>query len=231
MSHFSQDSSVRQIDLFNRLLETYRNYYETENRVAYLEGRAFRQIGKFISILFQLLRSRTSAELNAVEARIDNLKTATDLFARLCGKNYPALFLKKSGITAVSYPHVPYAVLHQHAWFLAHMESALFLWRLRFGEELAPEIALIEFNNYLSHLVVGEAVSEDTGIGHLNRAALDLCKEVLLADIVKMMSCPDRVEKFVQLRDAETISIGATFDDKKQIIKDYLALVRSVLGV
>lgn len=221
---FSDDPAVRQARLFNQVLEHYGKYFRVENLVAYIEGRDYTMVGAFFYVLEQVLSADTDQELAKAEQKINDLASSVELFMRECKRNFPDLVTEQQCTQQYSIT-TGHDVIRFHAQYMAWLSAANCRWQAHFRNKAQSEVMLIEFNNYLSHLVVAGTPGKYTGLGHIYRAILDLYKEILLTSMSRILASKDRLAKYSQLRNLESEKVGATYEEKEEIIKGYKSLV------
>lgn len=223
-----------QMDFIAKGLNLYKKVSPLENITAYLYGRSYDLIDVFRLYFNEVLSS------HATEHSLTNVHQLLEPIV----EQYVEFFTKKLKECQVnpSLTHQDKAFgfvkIQNHIDWMTTSTEAYNLWKQYFseirsqGDDIDSELALVEFNNYLSHLVNDNknnpnVIAEDCGVSHLYRSSLDLYKDVIyeLGDCIKQDN--HSLQAFVKLRLNEFDGVGNSKDKRKGRVEEYKAIVKS----
>jgi len=230
----NQNSSMLRYKLYSCLIELYDKFFHIENAVAYIEGRDYDLVKRFMTILNLVFDAQTEDEILSCKEKLSELDHLVDTFIDDINERYPQVMAIVSESNTICRDETPVGVLlaqdvDKHVDSIIKLNNAL-----KYSADklnFIPEVILTEVNNYLSHCATAwrqGSYHSDTGIGHLYRATLDAYKEVVLEKITQVTSNSDLQNAFVRLRMKETCEIGKGISLKDSILVDYFSLVKKL---
>lgn len=226
-------SSTRE-NLIYRVFKDYCRFFYYENQVALLEGRNYETIYAFYDTL-STLRAKES-NLNDWMAKVNVLTEIVTSFIGCSKITYPFLLsddenccnFDKKDITyekVVDFFNTTSSYMFEEYYISYSLVS-------NYKESEIIEELLIEFNNYMSHFVkyiTNQDVS--SGISHLYRAYLDGYKDIILENIIILLSDIKMRDEFISLRVKECSKIGIKEQDKVEILNIYKEIAENIITV
>lgn len=215
------------------IAKIYCRYYRLENAIAYIDGRNYRLVLAFLKILVHTLDAQSESEFDQVKSKICDLDSAVTLFHQESEASYPKIVQMLSNTCDQEQCErinlVPFESFKDHYFHIARFHEAYVFCQHYFAAEILDAM-LIEFNNYLSHLVAMLLGDRDGGLGHLSRGALDGYKEILAENMPKITLNDELLKLYIKIRCLESSTIGKKISDsdRKEIVQNYRTLTKVV---